>query len=153
MLYVIASRDTAWNFIFIPVTKNEVSGEGFTYNICNLCQIIKLKLFFIVNYVMYHLCKRKNCYNKYHFHKYFCIYIIIFDYLLLYVMCQLYIYLLLYIFDFLYIYCKYYFVLYLINMHIYSKSKYFAFCFLYFIDIFNTFNNNLTTNITLSLFI
>ena len=49
MLYVIASRDTARNFIFIPVTKNEVSGEGFTYNICNLCQIIKLKLFFIVN--------------------------------------------------------------------------------------------------------
>ena len=69
-------------------------------------------------------------------------------------MCRLYIYLLLYIFDFLYIYCKYYFLLYLRNMRTYTQNPSILLSvFLYFIDIFNTFNNNLTTNITLSLFI
>ena len=40
-----------------------------------------------------------------------------------YVYDYIYIYLLLYIFDFYTIYCKYYFLLYLINMHIYSISN------------------------------
>ena len=48
------------------------------------------------------------------------------------------IYLLLYIFDFYTFYCKYYFLLYLINMHIYLISN-ILFTFLYLIDIFNTF--------------
>ena len=112
--------------------------------VCNLKRMelkqkvgIKLRLFFIVNYVMYHCAREKIVIINitHHFHKYFCIYIIIFYYfILLYVMWRLYIYLLLYIFDFLYIYCKYYFLLYLINMHI-SKSilKIQIFCFLFFI--------------------
>ena len=127
---MIASRETAWNFTFIPVKKNNLYQEKdlLIIFVILLCQIIKFKLFFILNYVIFD-CEREKIVIiniTHHFHKYFCIYNFILQfYFIVGYVSTLYIFTFVYIWFFYIFYCKYYFLLYLINMHIYSKSNIF----------------------------
>ena len=131
MLYAIASRDTSWKFIFIPVTNNDLYQEKdlliIYIIIIILCQIIKLKLFFIVNYVMFHFSREKIIIiniTSISTSVYIYNYILQFYIIVVYVS-TLYIFTFVYIWFFYIFYCKYYFLLYSINMHLYSKSNIF----------------------------